>query len=115
MPEASYGHLAESLRSSASSIRCSPVCSVGRLSVHGEATATELADELPITRQAVVKHLSVLDRVGLVSSHRDGRERRYQVRPGQLIETAQWMNRIAVQWSARLAAIKRIAESGDQS
>ncbi len=85
-----------------------------RLSVQGEATATELADELPISRQAVVKHLSVLDRVGLVSSRRDGRERRYQVRPGQLIETAQWMNRIAVQWSSRLAAIKRIAESPEE-
>jgi DNA-binding transcriptional ArsR family regulator len=85
-----------------------------RLSVHGEATATELADELPISRQAVVKHLSVLDRVGLVSGRRDGRERRYQVRPGQLIETAEWMNRVAGEWSSRLAAIKRIAESPDE-
>jgi len=85
-----------------------------RLSVHGEATATVLAEELPISRQASVKRLSVLDRVDLVSSHRDGRERRYRVRPLQLVETARWMNQVAAQWAARLTAIKQLAEGPDE-
>lgn len=50
------------------------------LSGRGDATATELAADLPVTRQAVVKHLAVLDQAGLVTGRRDGRERRYQVR-----------------------------------
>lgn len=85
-----------------------------RLAVHGETTATVLADELPVSRQAIVKHLSVLEHAGLVGSHRDGRERRYQVRPGQLLDTAHWMTQVAVQWTARLTAIKQLAEDLDQ-
>ncbi len=85
-----------------------------RLSVRDEATATVLAGELPISRQAIVKHLSVLDRVGLVGSRREGRERRYWVRPRPLVQTAQWMNQVASQWAARLTAIKALAESPDE-
>jgi ArsR family transcriptional regulator, cadmium/lead-responsive transcriptional repressor len=50
------------------------------LLTHGEATATALAGELPVTRQAVAKHLAVLDRAGLVDSRRNGREVLYTVR-----------------------------------
>ena len=82
-----------------------------RLAAHGEATATMLAVELPVSRQAVVKHLAVLDRAGLVESRRRGREVRYSVRPERLDATARWMADIAGQWDARLAAIKRIAEA----
>jgi DNA-binding transcriptional ArsR family regulator len=82
-----------------------------RLSAHGEATATVLAAELPVSRQAVVQHLAVLDRVGLVTVRRHGREQRYAVRPARLIETARWMDRVAARWDARLAAVKRIAEA----
>ena len=78
----------------------------------GEATATMVAGELPVTRQAVVKHLAVLDRAGLVQSRRAGREVRYTVRTEPLGETARWMTGLASQWDARLAAIKRIAEEG---
>jgi DNA-binding transcriptional ArsR family regulator len=81
-----------------------------RLSRHGHATATTLAEELPITRQAVVQHLALLDTVGLVSGRREGRERRFEVRAAPLNETAQWLIRLAEQWDSRLAAIKRIAE-----
>jgi DNA-binding transcriptional ArsR family regulator len=86
-----------------------------RLSAHGETTATVLAAELPVTRQAIVKHLSVLGEVGLVTSHKDGRERRYSVRPDQLVDTARWMNQVAGLWSARLQAIREIAEKPDQA
>jgi DNA-binding transcriptional ArsR family regulator len=82
-----------------------------RLSVHGEATATVLSTELPVSRQAIVQHLSVLNEAGLVTGHRDGRERRYAVCPGRLTETARWMDQVAAQWDTRLAAIKRLAET----
>lgn len=76
----------------------------------GGGTATSLAGELPVSRVAVVKHLAVLDRAGLVESRREGREVRYTVRPDQLDATARWMAGLASEWDARLAAIKRIAE-----
>jgi DNA-binding transcriptional ArsR family regulator len=81
-----------------------------RLSVHGFATATTLAEELPITRQAVVQHLAVLDAVGLVHGQRSGRERRFEVRPQRLNEAARWMNLLAARWDQRLATIRRLAE-----
>jgi ArsR family transcriptional regulator, cadmium/lead-responsive transcriptional repressor len=77
----------------------------------GEATATTLAAELPVTRQAVTKHLAVLDRAGLVDGRRDGREVLYAVRPERLDEVSQAMARISAAWDQRLAAIKRLAES----
>jgi ArsR family transcriptional regulator, cadmium/lead-responsive transcriptional repressor len=78
---------------------------------HGEATPTALAAELPFSRQAVAKHLAVLNRAGLVESSRQGREVRYAVRPEHLDLAARAMARVAARWDARLGAIKRIAES----
>jgi DNA-binding transcriptional ArsR family regulator len=77
----------------------------------GDATATEMAAALPVTRQALVQHLTVLEGVGLVASRRVGRERRYAVRPEQLTATARWMADLAAQWDHRLAVIKSLAES----
>lgn len=84
-----------------------------RLSLHGRATATVLADELPISRQAVVQHLAVLDRAGLVAGRRVGRERRFEVRAETLSETARWMEGLASTWQRRLEAIKQLAEAPD--
>jgi DNA-binding transcriptional ArsR family regulator len=81
------------------------------LLVRGEASATTLAGELPVTRQAVAKQLAVLDRAGLVEGRRQGREVRYAVRTEQLVAAARSMARVASDWDERLAAIKRIAES----
>jgi DNA-binding transcriptional ArsR family regulator len=78
---------------------------------HGEVTPTALAAELPFTRQAVAKHLAVLDRAGLVESTRTGREVRYSVRPEHLDVAVRAMARVAARWDARLGAIKRVAES----
>ena len=78
---------------------------------HGEATATTLAGELPVTRQAVAKHLAVLDRVGLVEGRRRGRDVRYAIRPQRLDAATRAMAQVAAEWDARLTAIKRIAES----
>ena len=82
------------------------------LLAHGEATPTALATELPFTRQAVTKHLSVLDRAGLVESTRKGREVRYSIRPEHLDVAARAMARVAARWDERLDAIKRAAEAG---
>jgi DNA-binding transcriptional ArsR family regulator len=82
------------------------------LATRGDCTATSLAGALPITRQAVVKHLAVLNRSGLVSGMRRGREVRYAVRTDALAATARWMAGLAAEWDGRLSEIKRIAESG---
>ena len=81
------------------------------LLAHGEVTPTALAAELPFTRQAVAKHLAVLDRAGLVESTRHGREVRYSVRPEHLDVAARAMARVAARWDARLGAIKRMSEA----
>ena len=77
----------------------------------GEASATTVAGELPVTRQAVAKQLVVLDRAGLVEGRRRGREVRYAVRPDRLDVAARSMAQVAAEWDERLAAIKRIAEA----
>jgi DNA-binding transcriptional ArsR family regulator len=84
-----------------------------RLADHGETTATVLATELPVTRQAVVQHLAVLGQVQLVRSQRSGRERRYTVHPEPLTATARWMTQVAAQWDSRLATIKMLAEAAE--
>lgn len=81
------------------------------LLARGEATATTLAGELPVTRQAVSKQLAVLDRAGLVEGRRRGREVRYSVRPEQLGTATRSLAYVAEEWDKRLASIKRIAES----
>jgi DNA-binding transcriptional ArsR family regulator len=83
------------------------------LAARGAASATELAADLPVTRQAVVKHLAVLDAAGLVTGRRAGREVRYEVRSAALDATARWMASLAADWDQRLALIKRVAEAGE--
>jgi DNA-binding transcriptional ArsR family regulator len=77
------------------------------LSERGPATATELAAELPVTRQAVSKHLGALARAGLVTSERTGREAHYRVTPEPLEEAVAWMARVGGEWDRRLAALRR--------
>jgi ArsR family transcriptional regulator, cadmium/lead-responsive transcriptional repressor len=80
------------------------------LLVRGEATATTLALDAPVTRQAVAKHLAVLDRAGLVEGRRQGREVRYAVQPVGLDAATRSLADVAATWDLRLAGIKRIAE-----
>jgi DNA-binding transcriptional ArsR family regulator len=82
------------------------------LAERGDGTATTLAGELPVSRPAVIKHLAVLDRAGLVEARRRGREVRYTVRPERLDAAARDLADLAAAWDARLAAIKRMAEEG---
>jgi DNA-binding transcriptional ArsR family regulator len=83
------------------------------IAAQGEATATTLAGRLPVSRQAVVKHLAVLADAGLVSGSRVGREARYTVRPAALDTTARWMASLAAEWDRRLARIKNLAEAAE--
>ena len=76
------------------------------------ATATELAAELPVTRQAVSKHLAALGEAGLVESNREGREKRYRLTPGPLGDAMDWMADVGAVWDARLARLRRHLVSG---
>ena len=71
------------------------------------ATATELAAELPVTRQAVAKHLAALNEAGLVESRRQGRETRYELTPGPLGAAMGWMASVGAEWDSRLAALRK--------
>ncbi len=71
------------------------------------ATATELAGGLPVSRQAVIKHLNALSEAGLVSRRRAGREVRYSVTPAPLSSAVSWIATVGAQWDDRLAALAR--------
>jgi DNA-binding transcriptional ArsR family regulator len=73
----------------------------------GTATATELAADLPVTRQAVAKQLSALADAGLLRSTRAGRETRYEVTPAPLEDAVEWMVSVGAAWDERLAALRR--------
>jgi predicted transcriptional regulator len=85
------------------------------LLVDGDGTATTLSGQLPVTRQAVAKHLGVLDRVGLVRATPAGREKRYRVEDAQLSRAVAQLNSVGSAWDARLQRIKRIAEAIQRS
>jgi DNA-binding transcriptional ArsR family regulator len=85
------------------------------LLAEGAGTATTLSERLPVTRQAVSKHLVVLDRVGLVHVTPAGRERRYQVDEAQLARAVTQLADVGATWDARLRRIKRIAEAIQRS
>ncbi|HEU5278770.1 MAG TPA: metalloregulator ArsR/SmtB family transcription factor [Gaiellaceae bacterium] len=71
------------------------------------ATATELAAELPVTRQAVAKHLAALSEAGLVEGRREGRQTLYELTPGPLGDAMDWMAGVGAQWDSRLAALRK--------
>ncbi|MFQ6396125.1 ArsR/SmtB family transcription factor [Nocardia sp. KC 131] len=81
------------------------------LLAEGDSTATSLSEHLPMTRQAIAKHLGVLDRVGLVHATAAGREKRYRVDEAQLARAVAQLSSVGAMWDARLRRIKRIAES----
>jgi DNA-binding transcriptional ArsR family regulator len=74
----------------------------------GPTSATLLERELPVTRQAIVKHLAVLNRAGLVSGRRTGQEVRYALVPGPLDEVSDWIGEIGSRWDERLARLRQI-------
>ena len=80
------------------------------LVARGQATATTLTVDMPVSRQAISKHLSILQRVGLIEGQRQGREVRYEVREQRLTEATGALSEVANRWDRRLRAIKQLAE-----
>jgi DNA-binding transcriptional ArsR family regulator len=76
-----------------------------------EVSASWLAERVPFSRQAVSKHLIVLEAAGLVSRRKQGKEVLYQVQADRLDQAARAMADLAAQWDRRLGAIKRLAEA----
>jgi DNA-binding transcriptional ArsR family regulator len=70
-------------------------------------TASALAAELPITRQAIAKHLSALADAGLVTAAHEGRETRYRLTPEPLAEAMRWMATAGARWDERLRRLER--------
>jgi DNA-binding transcriptional ArsR family regulator len=79
------------------------------------ATATGLAASLPISRQAVAKHLALLDRAGLVSRRRSGREAIFELDPQGLGDVAAWIEAVGAEWDGRLGKLRGLlgARQGD--
>jgi DNA-binding transcriptional ArsR family regulator len=78
---------------------------------HGGVSASWLAGRVPFSRQAVSKHLGVLEQARLISRRRQGREVLYQVEVDRLDEASRAMAKLATEWDRRLTAIKRLAEA----
>jgi ArsR family transcriptional regulator, cadmium/lead-responsive transcriptional repressor len=74
-------------------------------------TASRLAGGLPMTRQAVAKHLNALSGAGLVQAQREGRETRYTLTPAPLAEAIDWMTAVGAEWDERLARLGRRART----
>ena len=86
-----------------------------RLLLDDGGTATSLSEHLPVTRQAVSKHLDVLDRAGLVHARPMGREKRYSVDDAQLARAVAQLASVGAAWDARLRRIEKIAETVERS
>src|SRR5215470_5445729 len=81
-----------------------------KLAASSPKTATQLAQEYPITRQGILKHLTVLEAAGLVAVHQEGREKRYSLTPEPLGELERWIDEIGAKWDERLLRLKRWLE-----
>jgi DNA-binding transcriptional ArsR family regulator len=76
----------------------------------GPTTATRISADLPVSRQAVAKHLSVLESAGLVTQQRAGRETTFDVVPGSLRPLASWVQSTESAWNRRLERLRRHVE-----
>jgi len=79
---------------------------IAELSTLGSASSTELARCLPITRQAVSKHLGALADAGLVTAHRSGRAVLYRVTPAPFRDAVTWMTDVGAAWDTRLSKLR---------
>jgi len=77
----------------------------------GSGTSTSLSARLPVSRQAVAKHLAMLDRAGLVHGQTAGRERHYRIDEEQFARALAQLNAVCTAWDGRLQRIKRLAEA----
>jgi DNA-binding transcriptional ArsR family regulator len=89
--------------------RPDPAASPQRLVQDGPDTASHLAVDLPVTRQAVVKHLQALAEAGLAAPERRGREVRYRATPEPLAQAVGWLVSAGARWDDRLGRLDRLA------
>lgn len=82
-----------------------------KLAENSPRTATHLAQEYPITRQGILKHLHILEEAGLVSTYKRGREKRYTLKPESLSELNLWIKSLNAKWDDRLIRLKLMIES----
>ena len=85
------------------------------LAENSPKTATQLATEYPITRQAILKHLTILAEAGLVTVRQKGRDKQYTLTPEPLGEVEQWVKAISISWEARLLRLKVFLETEETS
>jgi DNA-binding transcriptional ArsR family regulator len=86
-----------------------------RLRTDGPSTATDLAEGMPVTRQAVVKHLQVMTGAGLLASRRDGREVQYRAQPDAMEPAMAWMASAGAAWDRRFERLRRSFSPADES
>jgi DNA-binding transcriptional ArsR family regulator len=84
---------------------------LANLAEQSPRTATQLAEEYPITRQGILKHLRVLEEAGLVVVYQEGREKRYFLTPQPLGELEAWIQEISAKWDQRLLRLKAFVEN----
>lgn len=78
------------------------------------ATATQLAERLPMSRQAVSKHLGILGEARLIAKERDGRDVRYRLEADQLAAASEWIKTVSSRWEARIGRLRRYLEEGER-
>lgn len=86
---------------------------IERLADGDTVTASGMAAELPMSRQAVAKHLGSLEAAGLVSSRRVGREVRFCLEAAPLVDAARWVASVGDAWDARLGRLARLLTATD--
>ena len=85
-----------------------------KLAENSPKTATQLAEDYPITRQGIRKHLRILEEAGLVAVEQQGREKRYRLTPAPLSELEQWIENVNAKWDERLLRLKSMLEDGGE-
>jgi len=88
---------------------------VHELATEGPLTATQLAERIPVSRQAIAKHFIALEEAGLATATKVGRESRYALRTEPFAEAASWMRSIGAAWDRRLQSFKRFVESKERA
>jgi DNA-binding transcriptional ArsR family regulator len=83
-----------------------------RLSGGGPLPTVRLQRGRNLSRQAITKHLRVLERAGLVCSRRSGRDRLWQLQERQLLRTREYLEQRSAQWDARLVRLRSMVEGG---
>ena len=84
---------------------------LSRLGDGSDRSITELSDGLALTRQAVTKHLGVLEQAGMVATERVGRERRFRIRPEPVSQARDYLSRISAQWDDAIDRLRAAVES----